>query len=194
MDVLCRAGEYNCRMETKWRTTSSGETVYEVYVPYAARLLIGGMLSIFAIFFGYYLVTGLVEYIRVATASEWLTALPGFLVVLLLFLVFAVPTWYLLTVRQFVVIDPSAGFLSEVSDMRIYRRLKRYPLSQIRKVTISHKRLRTRGHSSHTYAVAVVLKDDKQITAGYEDQIDDAKELARLVEESLRGSGVSLEE
>lgn len=194
MAVLFRAWEYNCRMETKCHTTSTGETVYEIYVPYSARLLIGGMLSIFAIFFGYYLVTGLVEYVHVAAASEWLRALPGFFVVLCLFLLFAVPTWYLLTVRQLVVIDPSAGSLSEVSDVRIYHRRKRYPFSQVRTVKISHKRLRTRGHSSHTYAVAVVLKDDKQITAGYEEQIDDAKELARLVKESLRGSGAPLEE
>lgn len=176
-------------MDTKVKTTESGEVIYSFRTPLQARLIIGGILSIFAVFFGYYLGSGLIEYVRVATATEWLHALPGLIIVLLLFLVFAVPAWAALIGRSRFVVEPFRGSIAEVLDFRFYRRVKRYAVDQVKTVRVRRKTIRTRGHSSQTNAVEIVLRNDKVITVTYEDRGDNAKEVAAQVTDTLSRLG-----
>lgn len=181
-------------MDTTWKTTASGEVIYSFHTPLQARLIIGAMLSFFAVFFGYYLFSGLIEYLRVATAREWLDALPGFLVILALFLLFAVPAWIALVGRSKLVVDPSSGSIAEVFDLWIYRRAKRYHIDEVKTVRISRKTFRTKGHSSQANAVEIVLRNDTVITVTYEDQIEDARAVATQMANTFSGLQVPVEE
>ena len=49
-------------METVWRENERGEIIIEHITPLSARLFGGFMLGLFALFFLYYLVIGLIAY------------------------------------------------------------------------------------------------------------------------------------
>jgi len=144
------------------------------------------------VFFGYYLLSGLLEYIRVATASEWFSAIPGFLVLLVIFLVSAVPTYAVLFGRSKVLVDLSQGRVVEMFDIGFYRRAKIYALDQIKAVTIRKKVFRTKGHSSISNAVQILLLNDEVVTVGYEKALEDAKNLAEHVRNSVGNSQVQV--
>lgn len=181
-------------METIVKTSESGEVIYQIPVEMQARFIIGVMLSFFALFFGYYLITGLIEYVRVASASEWLAATPGFLVVLVIFLAFAVPTYAILIGQSKVIVNRDTGRIIDMFDLRIYQQKKVYCIDQVKSVSIGEKTFRTKGHSSHSYAVQILMDDQKRVTAGYEKDIAEARKLAEYVSNSLGYSTAKISE
>ncbi len=174
-------------METSWRETGGGEIVIEHDVPMGPRLIIGSMLAPMAAFFLYHLVNGLTEYVRHATAAEWLRALPGLLLLLALSLGLGVPTWLVLAGRSRVVVDRHRGRISKVLDFRLFRWSMGFPTERVREVRVRRKTLRTSGHSSRTWEVQVFFAGPpKPMVVGYEDVETDARELSRRLAVCLR--------
>jgi hypothetical protein len=183
--VGCQASSGG-EMETTWRETTLGEIVIDHRMPMRPRLVTGSMLGLFAAFFLYYLVTGLIEYIRVATLAEWVSAIPGLLVVLALFLLFGVPTWIVLVGRSRVVVDLRQGYILKVDDLLFYQRTRTFPIDQVHDVRVKSKTLRISRHSSQTYEIQLHLTGHKPITIGCEDIVWDAHEVARRLRDLLR--------
>ncbi len=165
-------------METTLRETDQGAIRCEHHVPMGSRLLIGSMLGFLASFFLYYLASGLIEYLRVATPAEWLAALPGFLVVLALFLLFGVPAWIAVAGRTWVVLDLQLGRLLEVRDLRVHRRTRSVPIAEVRDVSVARYKA--------NYRIQIDLVAGKPITVGYEPTRPEADEIAQRLSSYLR--------
>jgi acetylglutamate kinase len=115
-------------------------------------------------------------------------------VVLVLFLLFAVPSLAVFFGRPKVIVDPLRGSILDVFDLRIYRTTKTYPIDQVKDVTIVNKTFRTSGHSSTSYAVQILLTSEKLITVAYEDKIEDAREIAAQIAGNFSSFGVAVKE
>ena len=112
-------------MATYWKQLSANQFAIEMHPPLGARLLVGAALSAFAAFFLYYLLTGFYQYVLHATAKEWLAAIPGFIVNLILVLIFAVPAAVVFFKKVRVEIDQHTGKIHDVSDYRIFSQNER---------------------------------------------------------------------
>jgi hypothetical protein len=123
---------------------------------------------------------------RVATLAEWVSAIPGLLVVLALFLLFGVPTWIVLVGRSRVVVDLRQGYILKVDDLLFYQRTRTFPIDQVHDVRVKSKTLRISRHSSQTYEIQLHLTGHKPITIGCEDIVWDAHEVARRLRDLLR--------
>ena len=172
-------------MDTTWTRNAAGAVTFERHAPLGARLIFGALLSVFALFFGYHLFSGLGDYIRAASAREWLGALPGFLVVLALFLLFAIPAWAVFFLRPKVIIDQLHNAILNVSDVRVYRHVKTYAMQQAQQVDVTKTTIRTAGRSQITHPIQIRLRGGKLITVAYEDEMADALTLAAEVADYL---------
>jgi hypothetical protein len=168
-------------METTWRETKCGEIVIEHPVTMGPRLMIGLMLGWLPAFFLYHLVTGLIEYILNATLEEWISGIPGFLVILVLFLLPGVAIWYVVFGRSRVVVDLPQGRILKMDDLRFYKRTKIFPIDQVQDVRVERK-----IGKSATYMIQLHLTGHKPITVSYEDFETDAHEVAKRLKNLLR--------
>lgn len=168
-------------METTWRETKWGEIVIEYPVTWAPRLLIGLLLGWLPAFFLYHLVTGLIEYVRVATLEEWIAAIPGFLVILVLFLLPGVAIWYVFFGRRRVIVDLPQGRILVVHDLRFYKRTKIFPIDQVQEVRVERK-----IGKSEAYVIQLQLTGRKPIAVSHEDIAAEAHELARRLKDLLQ--------
>jgi len=157
-------------VETTFRETDRAEIVCEHQILLQSRLIVAAMLGFVPLFFLYYLVTGLVEYVRHATPAEWLSGLPRFLVILALFLLSAAPVWIVVVGRTSVVVDFQGGLIKAVRDLRIYRRTTSVPINSILGVLVSQQR--------RNFRIQIDLSDRKPITVGYEESAWEAEEVA----------------
>lgn len=173
-------------MKTTWQETKWGEIVIEHPVTMGPRLMIGLMLGWLPAFFLYHLVIGLIEYTRFAKLEEWISALPGFLVILVLFLLPGVAIWYVLFGRSRVVVNLPQGSILKVDDLRFYKRTKIFPIDQVQDVRVKRK-----IGKSETYMIQLHLTGHKPITVSYEDIAADAHEVARRLQDVLRQVGTS---
>lgn len=165
-------------METSLRESERGEIICEHRIPLQSRLIIGSMLGFLASFFLYYLVTGLIEYIRDATLALWLSALPGLVVVLALFLLFAVPAWIAVAGRTRVVVDLQSGRILDVRDLRVHRRTTTVPIDSVLGVSVSRQR--------RSFRIQIDLSGRKPITVGYEPNAREARDVAERLAGHLR--------
>jgi hypothetical protein len=165
-------------VETTFRETERAEIVCEHQIPLQSRLIVAAMLGFVLLFFLYHLVSGLVEYVRHATPAEWLSGLPGFLVILALFLLSAAPVLIAVVGRTRVVADLQAGIIREVRDLRIHRRTTSVPISSVLGVSVSRQR--------RNFRIQVDLSDRKPITVGYEESAWEAREVAARLAGHLR--------
>lgn len=169
-------------MNTTCRETESGEVIFEWRLPIGARLFFGTILSFFVIFFGYHLFSGLIEYIRMASLGQWLTALPGFLIVMALFLLFAIPCWAVCLGRHQVILDLPHSRILKVFDLRLYRRTKSYPIDQIQHVSVVRLKVQKSRYSSTTNCqVHLRLDRGKPIVVSHGDRPDHARMIAEQV-------------
>ena len=151
------------------------------------RIIIGLMLGWLPAFFLYHFVNAMVSYIQSATFADWLAALPGLLVVLALALGPGLMVWIVIMGRDRFVLDLQGGRAIVEHDLRFHVRRRSTPIGNVRCVDLTRKTLRTRGHSSRTWAVQLILKDGNEpLMVGYEDAERDARELARRVSELVR--------
>lgn len=157
-------------METTLTESGEGGIVCEHRIPVESRWIVASMLGFVPLFFLYYLVTGFVEYVRTATPAEWLSGLPGFLVILALFLLSAAPVWIVVVGRTRVDVDLQAGIIREVRDLRIHRRTTSVPIASVLGVSVSRQR--------RSFRIQVDLSDRNPITVGYEESAWEAEELA----------------
>jgi hypothetical protein len=176
-------------METTVGKAEGGEVVVEHHMPVRSRLIVGPILGLPAAFFLYYLVIGLVAYVRSATPSEWLSAMPGLLVVLGLFLVCAVPAWIALAGRRWTILDFERGQVFSVRDLRFYRRIKTTPLNRVRDVYVAEKFTRTHDRKSEkVFEVQLLVANGKPIRVGNEASGADAADLARRLRARLKAT------
>ena len=173
-------------METTWQETKWGEIVIEHPVTMGPRILVGFLLGWWPLFFLYHLVTGLIEYIRNATLEEWISGIPGFLVILVLFLLPGVAIWYVFFGRYRVVVDLTQGRILAVYDLRFYKRTKIFPIDQVQDVRVKRK-----TGKRATYMIQLHLAGHKPIHISYEDIAADAHEVARHLKDVLHRAGIS---
>lgn len=165
-------------METTLTESGEGGIICEHRIPIESRLIVASLLGFLPLFFLYHLVTGLVEYVRHATPAEWLSGLPGFLVVVSLLLLSAAPVWIAVVGRTRVVVDLQAGIIREVRDLRIHRRTTSVPINSILGVSVSRQR--------RNFRIQIDLSDRKPITVGYEQDMQEARDVAELLAGYLR--------
>ncbi|MHB8810896.1 MAG: hypothetical protein ACYC9M_12920 [Desulfobulbaceae bacterium] len=167
-------------MNAKWTKTEQQDEVLDCYAPRGPRIIALVFLAPFAVFFGYYLVASLAEYIRTANLNEWLRAIPGLLVVLALFLSFGIPSWWLLLGRTSLIFDRGNGRILQVFDFRIYRRARAYRMDDVILVdsAISRSGAKASLPGSEIYAVKVHFREGKPITVAHEERAADAREVA----------------
>jgi hypothetical protein len=170
-------------MNSKWTKSERLEEILDCYAPRAPRIIALVFLAPFAVFFGYYLVASLAEYIPAANPHEWLRALPGLLVVLALFLSFGIPSWWLILGRTRLIFDRGHGRILQVFDFRIYRRTKAYPVDDVVLVDskISRSGYKASAPGSEIYAVKVHFREGKPITVAHEERAVDAREVAASI-------------
>lgn len=143
----------------------------------SARIIGSAMFGIFALFFGYYLIIGLIEYIRFATFEEWLHNGLGFLLNLTLVLVFALPAWLILLGRNWVTIDKDEGLITAVRDWRLFQQTTQYNLDGAETILViteisSHKD----RSATISYRIELLLQKNKGILL----DIPDNEETAEL--------------
>lgn len=170
-------------MSTEWKQLTPDRFAIEMHPPLGARLFVGIALSLFAAFFLYYLLTGLYEYVLHATFKEWLRAIPGFLVNLLLVLIFAVPAAIVFFKRVRLEVEQDSGKIREVSDYRLFRRTKDYMLNALDAVQIRY--YLDSGDKHFPYNVQLLFNDGKIITTSVEENEEDAKRLAQKLARTL---------
>ena len=173
-------------METAWRETKWGEIVIEHHVTMGPRILIGFLLCWWPIFFLYHLITGLIEYILNATLEEWISGIPGFLLIFGLFLLPGIAIWYVLFGRYRVVVDLTRGRILAVYDFRFYKRTKIFPIDQVQDVRVDRK-----IGKKQTYIIQIHVSNQKPITVSYEDIEADAHEVVRRLKDVLHRVGIS---
>ena len=169
-------------METTWRESEHGEIVVGSHSFLGSRAGGAALLGAPALFFLYILVKAVFEYSREATGAEWLAALPGLLVVLLLFLVFAVPVWFILAGRRELRIDPQGGLLAVVTDLRFFRWTSSYQMDDVVKVGVRSAKLARGPRGSRpgrTHAVEIHLTRKRTVTVECEDDVGAAQRLSR---------------
>lgn len=174
-------------MATEWKQRSANQFAIEMHPPLGARLLVGTALSAFAAFFLYYLLTGLYEYVLHATFKEWLGAIPGFILNLILVLIFAVPAAVIFFKKVRVEVDQDSGKIHEVSDYRLFCRTKNYMLSALDAVQIRYY-LESGSKTQYPYHVQFVFQDEKIVTVAVEANEDDARKLSERLAETLHVS------
>lgn len=170
-------------MYSKWTKTERQDEVLDCYAPRGPRIIALVFLAPFAVFFGYYLVASLAEYIPAASPNEWLRALPGLLVVLALFLSFGIPSWWLLLGRTRLIFDRGSGRILQVFDFRIYRRVRAYREDDVILVDsmISRSGNKASSPGSEIYAVKVHFREGKRITVAHEERAADARDVAARI-------------
>ena len=172
-------------METTFRETERAEIVYEHQIPLQPRLIVAALLVFGPLFFLYYLITGLVEYVHHAAPAEWLSGLPGFLIVLALFLMSAAPVWIVVFGRTWVVVDSRGGLIMAVRDLRIHRRTSSVPFSNVLGVSVLRQR--------RNYRIQIDLDGHKPITVGYEESPWEAEVVASRLAGYLRTTVSAIE-
>jgi hypothetical protein len=176
-------------MVTEWKQLSPSQFSIEMHPPLGARLFVGIALSLFAAFFLYYLLTGLYEYVLHATLQEWLRAIPGFLVNLIMVVIFALPAAVVFFKNVRVEVDQNSGTIREVGDYRIFRRTKDYMLSALEGVQTRYYFDSSRGSKTqYPYHVQLLFKDGKIVTAAIEAEEDEARKLSERLAETLHVS------
>jgi hypothetical protein len=182
-------GLFHFYMATEWKQLSANQFAIEIHPPLGARLLVGASLSAFAAFFLYYLLTGIYEYVLHATGKEWLGAIPGFIVNLILVLIFAVPAAVIFFKTVRVEVNQDSGKIYEVSDYRLFRRSKEYMLNALGAVQTRYYLDSSRGSKTqYPYHVQLLFKDGKIVTASIEENEDDARKLSERLSETLHVS------
>ena len=172
-------------MATEWKQLGPNQFAIEMHPPLGARLFVGIVLSLFAAFFLYYLLTGLYEYVLHATLREWLGATLGFIVNLLLVLIFAVPAAVVFFKKVRVEVDQDSGEIREVSDYRLFHRTKDYMLNALAAVQVRYFVESGSDKTQYPYHVQFLFKDEKLLTVCVEATEEDAQSLAQKLAHTL---------
>lgn len=173
-------------MQTTWREQSSGEVVLECSDALGPRLFAALLFGAVGLFFFAHLVRALSAYVRSATASEWLTAIPGILIVTVLSAVPSALALYLAAGRARVVIDRVAGEIRDMRDLRFVEWGWKYPIAEVSDVRVETSVVRSRRRRKMVWAVRIHLTSRKRpVTVGYEPVTVDADALAARLREAL---------
>jgi hypothetical protein len=167
------------------RKDAHGRLIVERGLLPVKRLLGGLVFGTIAGLILHPLAGALVFYGQHASRREFLDAGPGFAVMLLGFLLFAVPAWMFVFWRAGIVINRKATTFRTYSDYWLVRRERAYQAGQVAGVRVSHLVTSMRNRTTVTYPVVVVLKDEKLITVSEESDKAGSQDLARRVARSL---------
>lgn len=126
-----------------------------------------------------YLILGIVEYIQAGDWRGLFTGVFGWLVIVLLGLVFVIPGWIILALRRNTLIDAQRGEVVEVQDVRVYKRVKRHALNTFQRIMILIEPVKKTTKTQYTVNL-VTLKDDK-VTVGFMDTREPAEALGQAI-------------
>ncbi|MCB8965881.1 MAG: hypothetical protein R3E31_19775 [Chloroflexota bacterium] len=166
-------------------TQSGTRLVFPWHLPLSARLVTGGLLLPFALFFGYYAFSGLVEYIRYATWQEWISSIPGFILMLALTLVFAVPAWFSFLGKGWVTVDKAQGTIEAVRDWAIYKQRRQYALADAHCVMLTEEIKSNERGTRVSYTVQIMIGKNTAVLLYFTDNETEAETFAASAANSL---------
>ena len=148
-------------------------------------LIVGGK-------FLYELLRGIYESI---ISGEMLLLFPGTLLLIVMILAFGIPGWLLTFVRKSVTIDRGQSEVIDIKDFLVYKRVRRYPFTALRKVLVTRRRQKFKRASgadkvSTLYPIELVGQADQRILVGELEEREPAKALAGQLAEMI---GVEVE-
>ena len=127
--------------------------------------------------------------------GEMLLVFPGTLLLIALILGFGVPGWLLTFMNKSVTIDRGQGEVIDIKDYLVHKRVRRYPLAALRKVTVTRGRRKYERASGSTetrpvYPIELIGQDGQKVLVGELEERELAKELGRQIAEMI---GVEVE-
>lgn len=183
-------------MDAKWTQSDQTLTVNQgggiLLRLFAIGFLIGGG------YFAYYLVLGVYEYVLGFLRGEpgvmrnFITSIPGILLIIFMILMFGVPGVLLLFGRKRVVIDRGAGTITEMTDYGFFKRKQEHPATEFQTVEVTFAKESTNkskktlfdvnlsGKRKQSVLVAVVDED------GLSQAIELSKQIATLLDYKMR--------
>ena len=173
---------YGDRARIKMRT---GILVRLLGLPF---LLFGGWML-------YHFAAGLIEYVHGASAEEWLSALPGFLLTLVFTAIFLAPGVMLCLFRMRVELDRAKGTVTHVKDFLFYRWTRKMPIKDIRQIvarqtSANRSRQSAEGFSGNrskmtVYPVDIEFETSDSMGVSQSGEKAEAKKIARGLAEFL---------
>lgn len=177
-------------MGTSWRTTQSG--TFEVNNRQGITgMIFGGVMLFFAGCFLYWLGSALVEYFRIGTWRDVLTALPGIAVSLFMAALFGVPGVLMALLKTRTMCNRTVGLIRQVKTFGLFRRVKEIRLSEVSRVTATYKITKSRsgsrrsGASAEVHTVDLVLADNQRVEVAQLGKWDTALKLGRQLADYL---------
>jgi hypothetical protein len=163
--------------------TKENETRLQINQNFGAiRYLFGTPFLLVGFYFLYqYLIMGIIAFIQ---AGDWwglFSNVFGWLIILLIALLFLVPGWVIVFLRHRVIIDTKLGQLIQTQDFRIYQRVKQYRLDDFESIQARQvKPRRSQTTRKPLYAVELTKKDGETVVVAT-DEFDLAKKLRATI-------------
>lgn len=118
-------------------------------------IVFGAPMLGFGLYFLYkYLVLGIIEYVKVGDIAGLFSGIFGWLVVILIGSIFAVPGWLLVFMRRRVVVDTVSGKVEDMKDFLLFKRGKVHRLADFGSVQV----VATRDNKSFLQEVRLISR------------------------------------
>lgn len=159
--------------------------------PHPMRLVISLPFFIASGYFLYHLILALADYVRNANLSEWIGALPGMAIMLVLATAIVLPGLFL-AARESVVVNKSLGLIGKRRELLgLHSRGKIVKLSSVKSIVC---RQQTRKHTDRkpgsssgrtssvtVYPVDLLLDDEQALQIGEFSEKSDAREMVKAI-------------
>ncbi len=148
----------------------------------AIRYLFGTPFLLVGLYFLYqYLIMGIIAYIQAGDWRGLFSNIFGWLIIILIALLFLVPGWVIVFLRHTVIIDTQLGQLIQTRDFLIYRQVKQYGLDEFDSVRAKQsKPRRAQTTRKPLYAVELIKKDGGAVLVAT-DEITPAQKLRATI-------------
>jgi hypothetical protein len=177
-----------------WTKTETGMKIWlRPLVPVGVRIFGAVMLSPLAVALGWALVSSVGELRESDGIAAALGIVPGLLLVLVAFVLAALPSWALLFARRGLLLEQARHRILVVHDFRLFRWRRTYPVDRIDEIAVLREFVRTRtshrssGPGSATvFVVRLVLgPDNRRIVVARQPTFQDARVIAAGIAEPL---------
>jgi hypothetical protein len=159
--------------------TKENETRLQINQNFGAiRYLFGTPFLLVGLYFLYqYLIMGIIAFIQAGDWGGLFSNMFGWLIIILIALLFLVPGWVIVFLRHKVIIDTRLGQLIQTQDFLIYKRVKQYRLDDFERIRARQAKPRGSQTTGKTlYAVELTKKDGEAVVVAT-DEFEPAKKL-----------------
>ena len=161
---------------------ADGRLTFERRLRPVKRALGGTVFGAVAAVILYTFVDTLVFYVQEQTREQLREDAVRFVPMVVIFLLFAVPSWMFFFWRGRVVISPREGTVRRENDYWLFRRQRSFRSDEVAGVDV----WRYGGDSAPVFPVVLVMKDGTRVTVSEEPVKDPSKKLARRLAALMR--------